>query len=337
MTCEIIEDYLLTRLQEDRSSLDTFVSAIAETFEDEKGKNAEELLSYYISLVVRRSRNAITLFDILKKFYPYEETISLGSYWKELKSYYCDSWEVTNLRQLTELTDFTSLSNNPDMALFYYNGEYSSNRILYNFNNFMGVDVGFLVRNIEDDSLKFVAVQSKNTATGALSAALKTLSPGLQFFTNQERSSLCDKFCDGGPKGLGFSTSKQRENKNTGFLSKIWILFNSFAVKHPTLVNNWIRVAAIAQIPKPEDYELIYNSFRSSLSADRQDLWENSPFVLITTNSSKWLTEDIRNNHITYTANEPISKSTNNNYLPIPLDFWKQYCTPEELVQFEST
>jgi hypothetical protein len=111
-----------------------------------------------------------------------------------------------------------------------------------------------------------------------------TLSPGLQYLTNTERKSVMsgkEKCLISDPRPLGIFSTKWKE-------------YQRWAKANPLLADNWVRIAAISQIPTVKDYEAVYKVFPKKIEKNKEkieyfksvsSMLISSPLFLITFNS----------------------------------------------------
>lgn len=137
--------------------------------------------------------------------------------------------------------------------------------MLVNIPDNAGADVAFLVvnENVPMDSplrISVVVVQLKNCKKGNLKTALLTLHPGTQYLTNPQRQHAI-KYCH--RNHVFHRTSKDdmklfpgSKTSDIGFSD--WNdHHNEFALQHPLLCADWMRIEAFAQPIKQEVYSFL--------------------------------------------------------------------------------
>lgn len=149
---------------------------------------------------------------------------------------------------------------------------YNNEIILWNFDQEMGIDMAFLALN--DGNVRLVAMQSKSGNQSGLSKAILTLSPGLQYLSNNQRLYLITGNKD--EKAVKCSRSPKRTN------------YENFMLDHPQLSDNWIRVSLTNSKP---DYEYEKNLFSDEL--DKKD-YLKSRLYMLTCQSTDFLNYSLR-------------------------------------------
>jgi hypothetical protein len=152
---KMISRFLLNRLRES-TWLNYYLQLIAELIRDEKGKVAEEVLAYYISLSVLSSpSSSLSLFDLLKPFYPYDEK-NISGYWKTAHSISCTATKVVNVKSLKKNERKLDLD-----LLVEKENSYYTDRVFFNPDESMGLDLCF-VGTGSNCKPKLITVQCKN-------------------------------------------------------------------------------------------------------------------------------------------------------------------------------
>ena len=118
--------------------------------------------------------------------------------------------------------------------------------VLYDLPTAMGIDVLLLVRETHvggvpasaamaaPPSYRTVGFQLKDTIASTLEQVLRTLHPGTQYLSNQQRALLVNR------SATGFDVS-------TGLISPAWDDYAAFAARFSSLAKNWIRVPTVAR------------------------------------------------------------------------------------------
>jgi hypothetical protein len=230
--------------------------------QDEKGKVAELSFAYTLAInniylaVANRVEPKFALHTTLLPFFDSKESYFPSL---QLSQMFCEVTKVIDCLLLPE--------TNPLKHLILQTGEVRNDCILVNTPNLMGVDLVFVscfnqeMRNIEGDSYRLVALQSKNASATALNDVLITLHPGTQWLIDKERKAVAQRLTPERPFPFGTYNSSARRT------------YVEFMNRNPLLSKNWIRIGIFAQSIDEALYQFISDQ-------NQNDIVE-SPIVLL--------------------------------------------------------
>lgn len=327
MVCSVIEDYLFSILSKNDDSLFQSFQFIANSLNGDKGKRAEEMFVYYLSVksyIYTRQHNCkkIPLLDLFKDLDLSNDNVQL----RTLAQLYCKPLKIMNCKD--ESQERISL----DLLIDHSSTElkYHDNIILFNVEDSMGLDIIFLASD-DDDNNRLVGIQTKNSSS-TLTDILKTINPGLQYLTNNQREYILKYHSNNKPAQpsilphSGYTSSKNNE-------------YVEFWRSHKSLCSDWIRVGLIARGINSAVYNYITEGFnadvnkkltsvksmllgRGPIYSARQLAFDSSPIVFLSLSSNRWLTPAIRQ-QLEVDSEGEMCLPMNNSYkywLPIDVD-----------------
>eukprot|EP01040_Poterioochromonas_malhamensis_P014109 gene14109-15599_t len=222
-TYDMINQHLLCILKKDTVP-HYFLYKILSTIQNEKGVVAEAMFCYYLSLSVLRYNGAsCPLYDLLIPLYPHESELP---FLNKLRNFICKTTKVIDVQRFKTENPDTILKCELELfsILSPQDEEFNDQIILYNLDKFLGIDLAFIVKH--EGNPRLVAIQSKNWTTGGLKPSLLTLSPGLQYLTENQREALLE---------LKPLINVEASNDVTGYLSKSWSAYKEWVADNPRL------------------------------------------------------------------------------------------------------
>jgi hypothetical protein len=263
-----IRSYLKTQVKSEKNYI---LGLIYEALKDEKGKLAELMFCYYVSLTVLETDEKPRLYDLLSPLFPYRSTSQL-EYIRDLRGWMCSASCVIDVAKYKKnySEEITCELELFDAIIEREKGislSSSSSLIFYNFDEHMGIDIAFVCAD-NAGSKRLTTFQSKNWGEGGLKAALETLSPGLQYLNKTQRTQAFrgERFEKiSGTPGNGHQSVKWKNYFN-------WIEANKANQDRSFYCKDWIRIALIATIPTESDYSFIHSQLKKDFKTKIQNI-----------------------------------------------------------------
>lgn len=284
ITCELLLKRFHYLLQNSFGSVLTSFFAAGEVVGGgDRRDKMEEVLAYYLSLrttlyMNTHNNNGIPLPELLQHLLP--DFVDINSDLDILKRYTCSATKVQSRKSSSHPIDMSVfLEQIQDDPENFMHAEASAtdervdedyrlvtDTIWISFNHLMGLDIAFIVSHINGTRFeqprlsRVVVIQAKNYKKGGLSSSLTTLSPGLQYLSNNERSFVLDG------KTFDFSKDKASDimSSKYGYVGQQWQNYFDFYQEYreliPCLFQSWIRISALANVPNEEQYQKIFQN-----------------------------------------------------------------------------
>jgi hypothetical protein len=204
-------------------------------------------------------------------------------------------------------------------------GSIDDSLILYNLPERMGGDLAFVatpyhasagVGSTTGSGYQFVIASLNNTSSDSFSVVMRTLSPGTQYLTTEQRNALI----------AGGTLASMREPCPGGADYLDWQDYVASAAEFPFLTEKWIRLPIVARPVHPKIYAFAAGlpTYERTLADKLMGKWkgsvlraaQNSPVVVLNLDSPAWLSETLRHSFAEPTSSEMAFSGSDADWAP---------------------